>query len=297
MTENYSFADGVVSFMIALTGVAEAAHLYGVFLHRPLSECAILFGILSALALIALVTVAIWRRRRRRQPGIKGEDGLATRILLVCVILLAVSQLLYIVMGKGVYRQGDMTVETVGSFLQTNALYQVNPMTGRAYEGGIPSRLKVLCLPTMYASFCSFFHMPPDRLVWCVIPVLTLAACYAAYTCLAGSLFPGDKRRQLCFLFIVALLIWAGNYEAGVDGFQILSSGWRGVTLRNTVLIPYAISLCLRKKYLHALLCILAEVCIVWTLYGLGACLLVIVGMMIIQFLWGKRKPGEEDAR
>ena len=80
-----------------------------------------------------------------------------------------------------------------------------------------------------------------------------------------------------------------------MDGFNVLFAGWRGVSIRNAVLIPYTVSLCIRKKYLHALLCVLAEACIVWTHYGLGACLVVILGMALIQFLCESRKKREED--
>ena len=248
MTEHYSLGDGIATFMILMTGTAEVVHLYGVSFHRSLSECTILFGILAVVSIIMLAAAGIWRRRQKKITSMKGTGDIATKLLFICFLILAALQLVYAAAGKGICRQGDMTVETVGSFLQNDALYEVNPMTGRAYEGGIPSRLKILCLPTLYASLCRMFQLTPQILVWHVIPVLTIIYCYAAYCCLAGSLFPGDRRRQLCFLVVVALLIWAGNYDIGVDGFQLLRTGWRGVTLRNCVLIPYAFSLCLRKK-------------------------------------------------
>ena len=297
MSKNYSFSDGIATFIILLIGAAEAAHLCGIFLHRPFSECAILFGIFAVGALIVLIAAVIWCRKAGHAVCTGNGLSRAEKVLLTVFILLAVVQVLYAVMGKGIYRRGDITVETVGSFLENNTLYQVNPMTGRAYEGGIPSRLKILCLPTMYASLCSLFHVSPRLLIWHVIPVVTLTGCYAAYICLGRSLFPGDRYRQLWFLVIVALVIWAGGYKFGMDGFLVLFAGWRGVTLRNTVLIPYAVSLCIRKKYLHAFLCAVAEVCIVWTLYGLGACLIVISGMALARFLCGRRKNREEDER
>ena len=68
-----------------------------------------------------------------------------------------------------------------------------------------------------------------------------------------------------------------------MDGFGLLFSGWRGVTIRNLVLVPYAVSLSLRKMYLHALLCALAEACVLWTFYGLGVCVVVIAGICIAQ--------------
>lgn len=296
MSKNDSFSDGIATLIIFMIGSAEAAHLCGVFLHRSFSECAVLFGIFGIGALLVLLVSAIWQRRAGHDK-LRTQNGWsrAERMLLAVFVLLAALQLFWAAMGKGIYRQGDMTVETVQSFLRNNGLYQVNPMTGRAYEGGIPSRLKILCLPTMYASLCSFFHISPQLMIWHVIPVITLTGCYAAYTCLGRCLFPGDRYRQLWFLVIVTFVIGAGSYGFGVDGFNVLFAGWRGVSIRNAVLIPYTVSLCIRKKYLHALLCVLAEACIVWTLYGLGACLVVTLGMALIQFLCESRKKREED--
>lgn len=295
MSKDDSFSDIIVSFAIMLTGAAEAAHLSGVVFHRPFAECTILFGALALAALAVVLAFILWRRNKTGAGfGIKGCRTGREKLLFTVFACLVLVQIVYVAMGKNIYRQGDMTVETVGSFLQNNGIYLVNPLTGGSYEGGIPSRLKILCLPTMYASLSSIFHISPELLVWRVVPVAVLFCCYGAYSSLGRSLFPGERSKQLVFLIAVSLLIWAGSYAYGVDGFNVLFSGWRGVTFRNAVLIPYALSLCLRKKYFHALLCVLAEVCIVWTLYGLGACVIVISGVALVEFLRGRRtKRGE----
>ena len=57
-------------------------------------------------------------------------------------------------------------------------------------------------------------------------------------------------------------------------------------------LIPTAFLL--RKKKLPVLLCIAAEACITWTLYGLGVCLLVAAGLMITDLLLTHRSGKEE---
>lgn len=297
MSKNYSLADGMVSLLILLIGAAEAAHLFGVFFHRPFSQCVLLFGGFAAAALVLMLGIVLWlsRKKKTEKAEVKAEKSIRTQQLSAALFgVMVLLQIVFIVFGAGAYRQGDMTVETVGSFLQTDGVYQVNPLTGRAYEGGIPSRLKILCLPTMYGALCSIFGVEPEVLVWHVVPVLVLFGCYGAYICLGRCLFPENPYRQQLFLVIVALVFLAGGYALGVDGFNLMYSGWRGVTLRNAVLVPYTLSLCLRKKYLHALLCVVAEACVVWTLYGMGACLLVILGMMLADFLWRKHIGREE---
>lgn len=80
------------------------------------------------------------------------------------------------------------------------------------------------------------------------------------------------------------------------------------MTIRAAVLLPYLFSCLLERKYLGAVLCILAEACMVWTVYGAGVCLLATVAWMALQWLWTmcsrsdhkktqtvKTAPGEED--
>ncbi|MCM1192288.1 MAG: DUF6077 domain-containing protein [Butyrivibrio sp.] len=300
MGKRDSFADIMILFFIMAIGAAEAAQLCGVFLHRSVSVCTLLFGLLVVLSAAALGIFAVFRFRRAgiREKEEEGRRSFSAgeRLLLALFVFLALSQILFMVMGKNVYVQGDMTVETVVSFLETDACYQVNPMTGRAYEAGLPLRIEILCLPMLYASLSSIFHIRPDTLILYVIPVITLLCCYGAYSCLAKALFPENRSRQLCFLVMAALLVWIGSYGYGMDGFGLLFSGWRGVTIRNTVLIPYALSLCLRKKYIYLPLCVAAEACILWTLYGLGACLAVTAGMLLAGFIRVKPGAGKERA-
>lgn len=298
MGKRDSFADIVVLCLIMMIGAAEAAHLFGVFFHKTVSECTVIFSVLAVLFAAALVFFTIFRRsgtslkEKAREGGCRFSAG--EKMLLILFAFLAVSQMLFMLIGRNVYVQGDMTVETVRSFLHTNAYYQVNPMTGRIYEDGLPSRLEILCLPTLYAALSSIFHVRADILILYVVPVITLLCCYGANICLAKSLFPEERNKQLYFLAAVAFLFWIGSYSYGMDGFGLLFSGWRGVTIRNTVLIPYTVSLCLRKKYIYLPLCVLAEACIVWTLYGLGACVPVILGMTLVCFLRRRFEAGKE---
>lgn len=300
MEKQDSFADIIVLCLIMATGAAEAAHLSGIFFHRPVSECTIIFGTFTVLSVALLLILTAVRRHRGSRRGECGEGQTrffrSEALLLLLFAVLAASQIFFIFRGKNVYLQGDMTVETVRSFLETDTVYGVNPMTGRAYEKGLPSRIEILCLPTLYAMLCRIFHIRPDVLILQAFPVITLLGCYGAYACLAKGLFPGNRRKQLCLLVVVSLLIWIGSSSFGMDGFGLLYSGWRGVTIRNVVLVPYAVSLCLRKKYIYLPLCILAELCIVWTLYGMGACLAVILGMTLASLFTCKVRAGKGAA-
>ena len=296
MRRKFSLTDFVVFLLIALIGAAEGAHLYAVLLHRAFSQCVPVFIAAAATFMALLCGYFFWCRKRGEAASKDGREKLSRKekIFLTLFAVLALSQMLFAATGTWVYLRGDMTVETAGSFLETDAVYSVNPMTGAAYQGGIPMRLKVLCLPTLYGILSRITGICPEYLVWQIIPVFTLIFSYAAYSSLAVSLFPEEREKRLMFLVIVAILIWIGSYRYGMDGFGILYSGWRGVTLRNMILIPYALSLCLRRQYVLALACLVAEVCIVWTLYGLGACLVVTAGMALTNILCRRFEAGRE---
>lgn len=298
MQKRDSFADIMILIFMMAIGAAEAAHLFGAFFHRPVSVCSLIFAVLLVMSAAVLLCLWIFRRRksvnREAACNAKRTFSKSERLLLLLFSALVFSQILFMLIGKNVYIRGDMTVETVRSFLQTDGVYRVNPLTGRPYAEGLPSRIQILCLPTLYAAVSSIFHISPDVLVLYVIPVITLLCCYGAYGCLAAALFPENRYRRLCFLAAVAFLIWIGSYGYGMDGFGLIFTGWRGVTIRNAVLIPYAVSCCLRRKYFCLLLCVLAEACIVWTLYGMGVCLPVILGMLLVCRL--RRGAGKEAA-
>ena len=296
MRRKFSLTDFAVFLLIALIGAAEGAHMYAILLHRAFSQCVPVF-IAGAVILTALLCGYFFRCRKKEGAAAKDSREKLSRkekAILALFGILVLSQMLFAASGTWVYLRGDMTVETVGSFLETDAVYGVNPMTGAAYQGGIPMRLKVLCLPTLYGILSGITGIRPEYLVWQIVPVFTIFFAYAAYSSLAASLFPEEREKRLLFLVIVAVLIWIGSYRYGMDGFGLLYSGWRGVTLRNMILIPYALSLCLRRRYILALACLAAEVCIVWTLYGLGACLVVAAGVALTNLLRRRFEAGRE---
>lgn len=203
---------------------------------------------------------------------------------------MALIQLLLIADSGKVYLTGDMTAETVNTMLTTNTMYQINPMTGQQYVQGIPMRLKMLCLTTLYAILCNLFRCDATELVWHVIPVFTLLGCYLAFYNVAESLFGKDRKKRSVFMIVVALLLWVGDYAYGMDGFGLQYAGFRGVSIRMLILLPYTVSMVLRKKWQSVCLCVLAEACIVWTTYGLGMCLLVAAGLLFAEVVCARRK-------
>lgn len=294
--EEFTLCDALLTGGIAVIGVAEAVHLSAVFVHLSLDRCGLLFGGLTGiLSLVSLVILLI--PYFRKKGSAEGRTLEKPSLLFLLPALLFLGQAVYILLMGGIYLNGDMTVETVVSFLYTNEVYQVNPMTGAVYQGGIPLRLEILCLPTFYSILCRIFSLEPQTVVWQVVPCVTLVCCYGAFCCVGKTLFPESGKRLACFLSAVAVLFWAGSYAFGMDGYGVLYGGFRGVVIRNTVLIPYLVSLCLRKKWKLAVLCIVAEACLVWTFYGAGICVLLAAGLAVSRLVWHKVEKQTERGR
>lgn len=297
LVKKMRMGDYLITGEVVIIGLAAAVHLVGVVTGWSVSRCALLLAGAAAGGLGGILLFLIWKIKGDhakgdswgKRPVLLGRE----KVLYGLFLLLFLSQLIFLCVGNTVYRGGDMTVETVGSFLATDAIYQVNPMTGQAYTQGIPSRLKILCLPTLYGSLCKWTGLPPVTVIRGGVPILVLCSCYMAFGLLAYSLFPengetGQRTKRAIFMTVVSFLLWAGTYENGMDGFNLLCSGWRGVTIRNMILVPWLLSLCIRRLWKPAVLCILAEACIVWTLYGCGVCLFVAAGMAVTQLFCRK---------
>lgn len=292
--KDFFVSDALLTGWIAVIGIAEVTQLSAVFLHFSLTRCTMLFG--SLICFVTFVSVMIYlfyRFRKGRNPEKKILEKPSLLFFFSVVILL--SQIFYILLSGNICLSRDMTLETVVSFLYTDGIYQVNPLTGAVYEGGIPLRLEILCLPTFYSILCRLFSTEPRTVVWLVMPCMVIICCYSAFRCLGRCLFSDSTKRQDCFLASVAILLWVGSYALGMDGFGVLYSGWRGVTIRNAILIPYLISLCLRRKWKLAVLCIAAEACLVWTFYGAGVCLLTTVGLTACEFICSR--TGKADRK
>lgn len=291
--------DYLITGGIVIIGLAETAHLAGIFGKLSFELCSVLLGCLILVGILSGAGLLFFRRRilaeafREKRKKNRQSDK-TERFLCAVFVLLLISQLAFLWFGEGSCREKDMTVETAASFLASDGIYRVNPMTGMPYTEGIPLRLKILCLPTLYAGVCRLTGLHPLLVIRTIVPTLTLIGCYMAFASLAGCLFPdkegnSSRDRRVCFLTVVALLLWVGAYRDGMDGFNILCCGWRGVSIRNGVILPWMFSLCLRKKWLSVILCILAEACMVWTLYGCGVCLLAAVGMAAVRIAGRKR--------
>ncbi len=318
-SRRFYMADRLIVGLAAEIGLAEAVHLAAVFggLSFSGAVCRFEVGIAALLSVSAGVWLWLERKHAAEKHGKKEARKLRARRsreknrvtgqgneeitplvagLYLVLLLMVIYQITTITSGECVYRAGDMTAETVESFLSTDGVYQVNPLTGRPYEIGVPLRIQVLCLPTLYGILCRIFGLPVTTMVWKLVPLHVLLMSYSAFDTIGRALFAEDKKgkrrerqARLLFMTLVAVILCMGDYLYGMDGFGLLYCGYRGVTIRGAVLLPYVFGLALRRKWRLSAACILAEACLVWTLYGMGACLAVTLGMAVLR-IWQRQR-------
>lgn len=281
-------------------GLAEAAHLTALFLKLPFHVCAWMMAVLFFAALMAAGIPCLIRQIRKKphRSMADGESGLQRffklfRLYPVLFVIIGALLLFQFIWNYGMqlpYTTGDITVETVQTMLASDGIYTVNPMTGQAFTTGMPLRLKILMLPTLYAALCSFTGIPARIVCYGMIPAVVLFLSYLVYGRWAAYLFPKEGKKQALFLLFVALVYQFGCYSGAMDGFTLFFCGYRGEAIRVGILLPYALLCSLQKKWKSVILCLLAEICVVWTFYGLGSAAAA-AGIVCITRLVQKRMP------
>lgn len=289
MFRDDSFFDHAVRLLILTIGAAETAHIVSLF-DVWLKGCAFLFGGMLAVLFLAYFFICRIGKKLQKKKGSflpkekqsfnREEKWLAGIVVLVWLVMLGL-----ILSGRFLYRAGDMTLETVESFLGSESVYHRNPMTGHDYSEGLPIRVAILCLPSLYSYVTMAIGLAPWIVVYKVIPVGILFLSFCAFGALGKALFENERKKQLLFLLAVGLVLLGGIYAPYMDGFGLICSGFRATTIRNLVLVPYTMALCCRRKSLMAIFTVLAEACIAWTLYGAGVCFLIAAVWTVCAFL------------
>jgi len=173
------------------------------------------------------------------------------------------------------WREWDITAETVQTMLKEGLFSGINPMTGRPYTAGVPTRYKLLVLPYVYTVICKVTGIAPQTLLFEVVPAIVLLISYFVYSRWAVFLFPEERKKQCIFMLLVALIYHMGDYAFVTEAFRLFHVGYEGTSIRAAVIIPWVILACLKRKWWQVILCVLAETAIVWTNYGLGYSLFI----------------------
>lgn len=191
------------------------------------------------------------------------------------------------------WREWDIMIETVQTMLKEGLFSNNNPMTGRPYTAGAPTRYRLLVLPYIYTIICKVTGVSPQTLLFEIVPAVVLCLSYVVYAGWAAFLYPDNRKKQCIFLFFVAVLYQMGDYANVTEAFRVFHVGYEGTSIRAAILIPWVILACLKRKWWQVVICAAAEAALVWTNYGLGYCVLLaalFLGYYGLQLILAKRR-------
>lgn len=282
-----SLSDCYLTGLIACIGISFCVHMLGYLMDMSLRRVGwLLLGALLFVTAIGTLAGVNGVRKRKQNYWVHRSAENMSKGLPLAFLGIVLLQLLYVFSKNPVVVPGDITLESVQSFLAEDGIYRVLPLTGMPSESGVPFRYGMLCLPTLYAVIAQGFGLESELVVCHMIPVVTLGATYLAYERLGESLFgAGQSKKKYWFLLMVSLILFFAESTLSLDGYSALHAGYWGSSIRNLVLVPFTFSAMLERQYWKAVLCILAELCIVWTFWGLGVCVAVTLGMLVLELL------------
>jgi len=286
--ENFiSLSDCYLTGLIACIGGSFCVHMLGYLMDMNLRKVGwLLLGALVFMTAIGTLAGVNGVRKRKQNYWVHRSAENMSKGLPLAFLGIVLLQLLYVFSKNSVVVPGDITLESVQSFLAQDGIYRVLPLTGMPSESGVPFRYGMLCLPTLYAVIAQGFGLEPELVVCHMIPVVILGATYLTYERLGESLFgAGQCKKKYWFLLMVSLILFFAESTLSLDGYSALHAGYWGSSIRNLVLVPFTFSAMLERQYWKAVLCILAELCIVWTFWGLGVCVAVTLGMLVLELL------------
>ena len=144
-----------------------------------------------------------------------------------------------------------------------------------------------MCMPFFYTVLCNTFGCDATLLVWRIMPIFWLIAGLSCFIRIGNTIFEDSKKRFIFYAVSVLLLISA-TAAPTVIGFDALFSGFRGISIVCLVLTTWTVGTALKKKWPALLLPVIIEPLITSTLFGLGACFVIGIGMLIVNIVMTK---------
>ncbi len=278
-----------ISYFLSLN-VAYASRLFSVLLILVLTVC----YFLTVIGSLAKFKAATDRKPEDDETGDisvgkkkKTPVNSSALVLMILCVLLSLVPIAVIIFSTPDF-YGDQTLETVRAFQYTGEIYSVNPLTGLPYEmNGLPSRVPFMCMPFFYTVLCNTFSCDAALLIRRIMPIFWLITGYTCFIRIGNTIFEDSKKRFIFYAVSVLLLISATAAPA-VIGFDALFSGFRGISIVCLILTTWTVGTALKKKWPALILPVIIEPLITSTLFGLGVCFVIGIGMLIVSIIMTK---------
>lgn len=281
-----------------LLGCAEAAHLIAIMTNRSLQTYTALCSVFVLAGLLAYVGLLFFLRRRAGVSGKSVPEKAATdagtrRKMALFVVLTGITA--YHFLRGYVPDLQDAVYEITLGNVESGGIMTVHPFLGNVSEASMPMRMQILGLSSLYSSLITLSQQSSYIIMCKVVPLAVWGLSILLYWAFAKKLFGNDTGKCWLFISMVALIYLATSGSEGLIGYRLFYAGFSGETIRGALLMPYTIYVCWQRKWLLAVLAVLAELCLVWTTFGVGYCLLIAVCMFLVH-LWLDRR-GTHAAR
>lgn len=287
-----------IEFFISILGAAEAINLLALAKHMQVDKASKLFlvaFILVSVAFIVILTILV----KKDFSSIKAQvndikSNKLSIFIYICFIAMVIFQIIFHYHLCKPYIAGDITGETVTTFIRSNEFHTINPMTGLPYTEGIPNRLKILCIPSLYAFISSLTGINPYTLCYRLAPAFIVPVAYLVYSLYAKYLFGKDTLKKPAFMLIISFVLFLGFIGTITETRFLMTQAWSPEAIRNTIILPFIIISLFNKKWWDVVICILAEAVLCWTLYGLGYGVVLTALYLIVSFVYKTYRKKKE---
>lgn len=247
--KNAGMLETYLAGFLSLFAFFLACILVALKLDMPLSGLAKIY--LYPVAVISLIGIVIIAIRQRKLFRLEKP---AKDILLFVIPAVFIWAYSYLLLYPSVVN--DDTFEIVLESITTDSVYLYSSMTGKLMEAGLPIFNKVYVMPMFISVFCGFFGISAEVFAGYILPsVLFVLNCAIVYK-LAKELKVLSKS---LFMLAYLMVLMAGTYLPTraipvTTGYALLREGYSGYAVAYAVLIPFVLYLCVKKRYVYAVL-------------------------------------------
>lgn len=277
----------VLTGLWVLLGCAEAAHLITIMTNRSLQTYMILCGVLSLAGLFVFAGIFLFWHRKQKVSRMHKKKSFYSPIIWVFIILACMT--VYRLFSGYVPNLEDAVYEIVNGNLDSGRIMTEHPFLGGEMESGMPMRFQILGLSSLYSALITFSQQSQYMIMCKVVPLGVWIFSILVYWMIGEAVFGENIHKKWLFVTCIAGIYLATAGSEGLPGEQLFYAGFSGETIRGLVLMPYALYVSWQRKWLLAAVAVLAEACLVWTTYGVGYCILIILCMLGVHLLSDRR--------
>lgn len=279
-TEAFSLAKSFLFGYLFLFSTAELLILFFMYLHRPLHELVLCYGVTAILG-AAGGLLLLRRRQTRLLPALSSARN-TSPYLWAAVALIAFQVAVAVLLA---HHDADdaLYVAAATTAVETDSIFRVNAYTGLPYVR-LPRRYILSPFPIFLAITSQLSGgLHPAIMAHTIFPAVFIPAAYLVQDQIGKKWFSDNKTGRGVYLFAAAVLIWFSAYSAYSAGnFQMVRI-WQGKAILASVLLPFLFylswTIVMKKQAEH-----------MWLLYAmanLSACLLSSMGIILAPLMMG----------